>query len=375
MPEEKKKRASKKREEILKERPGVKESMEKAPEGLEISIPQKSGLGKKKFRPNLKSIDTKRTLFAGGSAAPIDEQSPREIAKLKMKAALDPAVQTMFKGIVRGQRVLTDPKTNNPYYYALVWTDAGVDGFAGKMVMISYDDLIVPNGTKGSKVLDPASYIKSLEGAEIEFTLLDIVEEGGIEKYILGSRKRAALKRLETYWMGKKGNSYILKPGQMLEGRIVGVRDKGIRCEVFGIEFFIPGKELSHTQLDDCRTKFSPANRIKLLLKDVKRMKNGEIYAEFSHKDTFPNDVLDQFSGISVGDKITGITKVSGYDEKTGKFYAFVSINDTFDIRCTMRDSVSVTPVKGEKVTLVVHGIDYEALKMWGEIIHVSIKY
>ena len=352
----------------LKKRKGVKESNERMPDGLEVLIPRSPSFEGKKFRPNLVSVDPSRPLFiSGGKAA---APTPKEIASHKMRTSLDPKVQTVFTGTVTGLRNLINPKTGETTAYALIWSNFGVEGFAGRTVMIASSEFFLFNGTESSLEVHPAKYITGLLGAEIEFTLLDIIKDGDTEKVLIGSRRRPALKKIATYWRGATEGDFLIKEGSILEARIINVRPRGILVEIFGMEFFIPGKELSYANISDCNEYFKTGQRLNVIVNKIDRRENGEIFAELSYKDTMPNERREFISQYAVGDLIECVTTNVVVSE-SGEVSVFAKFMDTLDIMCKMQPNVSIVPIKGETVRVKIVGIDSELLQIWGAVVHV----
>ena len=370
-----KKTAKEKEKEILSKRNGVASSNSKLPEGMEVIVPTSPSFTGRKFRPNLKSLDPNGVIFIDGSAKYKQQQSPKELAYQRLKSSLDPRVQTMFTGIVKGKRDIAS-KDGEVISYALVSTNAGVEGYTGRTIMISYSDFYVPNGTKNSLHLSPDKYIDSMMGAEVDFTILEMLtDENGNEKYIIGSRRRASLRKIATYWEGKQDDKYLLDVGNIVEARIVNVAPKGIRVELFGIEFFVPGKELSYGAISNCQGKFFVGDKIQVKITELIRTQKGEIYAQLSHRETKPNELLDFMGDYAVGDEVEGLTSNVTFDEKKNETVVFVTLDGTMDVLCKMMPNVSVVPIVGEKVKLRIMGMDEEKMQMWGGILHVYVKY
>lgn len=370
-----KKTESERREEILQKRNGVASSNAKLPDGMKVKVPMSPSFTGRKFRPNLKSLDPNGVIFIEGSDKYKEEASPEQIAYQRLKNSIDPNVQSIFTGTIVGKRDIVSEK-GTTVSYALVWTNAGVEGFKGRTIMISYSDLFIPNGTKASAVVAPGKYIDSLLGAEIDFTILDMITDAnGQEKYIIGSRKRASLRKIATYWESKQDGKFLLDAESIVEARIVTVAPRGIRVEIFGMEFFIPGKELSYGAISNCCEHFSVGTKLKVKLLSVERKANGDIFADLSYKQTKPNEIAKFMADFAVGDEVNGVTSNVVYDEKKGETLIYVTLGGTLDILCRMMPNVAVVPIKGEKVKVRIIGIDEETLKMWGGIIHVYVKY
>ena len=366
---------SEKVKEILQQRNGVASSNAKLPEGLSVKVPTSPFMTSKKFRPNVDSINAEDVVYIDGGDKFNNKPEPEEIAYQRLKASMDPKVQSIFTGNIVGRRDL-EAENGKTVSYALVWTNAGVEGYKGRTIMISYSDLFIPNGTQSSLKVSPGNYIDSIIGAEIDFTILDMLtDENGREKYIIGSRKRASLRKIATFWEGKQNDKYILEEGSIVEARVVTVAPRGIRVEIFGIEFFIPSKELSYGAISNCTEKFEVGTKIKVLIMSIERKLNGTIYAQLSHKRTKPNEIANFMADYAVGDEVNGVTTNVVYDDKKGETLIYVTIGETMDVLCRLMPNISIVPIKGEKVKIRILGIDEENLMMWAGIIHVYVRY
>lgn len=317
-------------------------------------------------------------------------KSMAERATENLMVSLDPRVATIFKGTVTGFSGAVDPTTQQPVYFAMVNSNCNVEGYPGRIIRIRLEDFIAPVCTRGDlgRVFDPSEksdleikkYLSSRKGSEVEFVVTAMDEEDYANGYVLGSRKQAMKRRREKFWFGvarkKDGDEldFAISEGSKVESRIVAVTAVGVYCEIFGVELFIPLRELSYSHISTARGLFNPGDIMMLRLTNVER-RGKDIWVDASHKDTFPNPIPGFMKQYNKNDNLRGITTYTGFDTEKGRFYCYVRVDNKFEVRCRMKNEADHTPKVGQMVDFVVSDADIDVErnegKMWGIINHI----
>lgn len=105
--------------------------------------------------------------------------------------------------------------------------------------------------------------ITSMIGAPIQYVLKGIDEKNNM----IAASRLEALDRAKARFYG--GEKAIIKKGSVVEGRIIAVKERNVRLEVFGYECTIGVKDLRHTWIADAREEYFVGEIIPLLVEDI----------------------------------------------------------------------------------------------------------
>ena len=93
-------------------------------------------------------------------------------------------------------------------------------------------------------------------GAEVDFLVKGIDPDSGI---VAASRKEAmALKRRQYYFGKDRDGNNLLYEDCIAEARVISVIRAGAFVELFGVESYIPARELSYQRMIDVTSEFRP---------------------------------------------------------------------------------------------------------------------
>ena len=341
---------------------------EKLPEGGRAVPAKRFASGFKSYRPSVKAFDLSQTVYIDAKDRYTERKSLRQQALDNLYAGMDSSMQTVFKGTVTGLRTWTSGKQKK--LAATVNTNAGVEGFAGKEVMIPYEDFVIPSGSQSVDV-DPKLYISKRIGSETEFIVKEMLED----RYILASRRAASEKRIRKFWMGKKEGTFLLRAGSVLEVRIVYTTAVGVICEAFGMEFFIPARELAYYTITNCNEVFSQGQVIRCRITSIAREDQG-ILATLSHKATFEDSRIEFLKDVAINDLRSGIVKRVLFNQDIKRTQVFVHVDGKYDALCSLSSGIEKRPCAGERALFRVMGLtlppESEEPRVWGEIYHID---
>jgi hypothetical protein len=126
--------------------------------------------------------------------------------------------------------------------------------------MMLYTDQI-PHGTEYAKLMDRLNRILvTMLGAEIDFIVRGIDKES---RSVVASRKAAMLRKRQTFYMdtNEQGEPMIYE-GRIVQARVIGVAEKVLRVEIFGVECAIFARDLAWTWFGDAREQYSVGDRV-----------------------------------------------------------------------------------------------------------------
>ena len=199
-------------------------------------------------------------------------------------------------------------------------------------------------------------------GAEVDYIVKGIDPASGIAA---ASRLEAMKAKRKQYYLGtdRDGNN-ILYSGVCAEARIVSVIRAGIFVDLFGLEIYIPLRELSYQRWMDAAAHFQPGQRILVKVLEVDRSDRNHIKATASVKQSGENPYEKALRRYSVGNRYVGT--VSMVDTNG----VFVALDGGIDCLCSYPKRGR--PPRGSRVTVRILGINHDSNRIWGAITHIA---
>ena len=234
-------------------------------------------------------------------------------------------------------------------------------------VIIPAEEMVDPpedlHGLPKSEVL--FSMVNRRMGAEVDYVVKGVDQESGLAA---ASRLEAmAIKRREYYTgTGRDGNN-LLYEGVCAEGRVVAVVRAGVFVELFGVETFIPLRELSYQRMLDASASFQPGQRVVVKLLKLERAGRDEVSIQASVKQAGENPYEKALRRYSVGNRYVGTVSMV---DTTG---VFVALDGGIDCLCSYPKRGR--PPRGARVTVRILGINHESNRIWGAITHIAMPY
>lgn len=222
--------------------------------------------------------------------------------------------------------------------------------------------------------------------SEVDFRVTEISENGD-EKMYFGSRVDALAKKREKFWYGKKrgaSNSavYRINEGDIVEARVVALKQTAVVTEVFGTEIAIPLSELEYRFITDARPLYSVGDKINIKITAIKRDSTPSsiegtkekapayhIAAKASVKQTGPDPRTKYYDDYEVNQTCIG-TVTKFLNDNTAPTY-IVNVSNEIDVKCWMKKGITFLPIEGDKVAIVL-ARKYDKKKQFtGTITHV----
>lgn len=137
------------------------------------------------------------------------------------------------------------------------------------------------HGSERVRLMDRLNRILvTMMGAEIDFIVRGIDANS---RSVVASRKGAMLRKRQTFYMdtNELGETMIYE-GRVVQARVIGVAEKVLRVEVFGVECPIFARDLSWTWFGDARDQYSVGDRVlvRVLTIDRKNLNDISITAD-----------------------------------------------------------------------------------------------
>lgn len=200
-------------------------------------------------------------------------------------------------------------------------------------------------------------------GSEIDYVVKGIDSNTGLA---VASRKEAMLTKQRYYYLSlTREGTYRIYEGLVCEARVISVIPEGIFADLFGIDVYIPLRELSHNRIPDAMGYFEPGDRILVKITKLDRSDPKNIYVAASVKQVATNPTKKVMEKIEVGGNYAGT--VTMIDE-TG---IFVQLDVGAECRCKF--PFRARPPVDARVIVVVDGVDMREGMAWGKITYVTI--
>ncbi len=249
------------------------------------------------------------------------------------------------------------PEDNPKHSFAVIYHGAF------KVIIPAEEAVEPPADYRGRLPEDVLHYMLTKRlGAEVDYIVKGIDSQSGIAA---ASRLDAMRARRKEYYFGtdRDGNN-LLYADLCAEARVVSVIRAGIFVDLFGLEVYIPLRELSYQRWMDAAAYFQPGQRILVKVLSVDRSDHGHIRAVASVKQAGENPYEKALRRYSVGNRYVGT--VSMVDTNG----VFVALDGGIDCLCSYPKRGR--PPRGSRVTVRILGINHESNRIWGAITHIA---
>lgn len=232
-----------------------------------------------------------------------------------------------------------------------------------KVIIPAEEAVEPPEDFRGRSESDIMHYMLTKRlGAEVDYIVKGIDPKAGIA---VASRLEAmAAKRKEYYFGTDRDGNNLIYNDVCAEARIVSVIRAGIFVDLFGLEIYIPLRELSYQRLLDASAQFQPGQRVLVKVLTVDRSERNQVKATASVKQAGENPYEKALKKYSVGNRYVGTVSMV---DTTG---VFVSLDGGVDCLCSYPKRGR--PPRGARVTVRVLGINKENNRIWGAITHIA---
>ncbi len=231
-------------------------------------------------------------------------------------------------------------------------------------VIIPVEELIEPpQDYRGMQPEDVMLYLLQKRlGAEVDYIVKGVDTDA---KLAVASRLEAMHAKRRQYYYGtdNDGNNFIYA-GVCAEVRVVSVIRAGMFVELFGVETYIPLRELSYQRWMDATGHFQSGQRTIVKILDVDRSDRNNIRVTASVKQASENPYEKALRRYTVGNRYVGT--VSMVDTNG----VFVALDGGIDCLCSYPKRGR--PPRGVRVTVRILGVNHESNRVWGAITHIA---
>ena len=291
--------------------------------------------------PSVMSIDERRTVETDADKAKNDLIDLMEALK----------ANKIMKGIVQGVEQNFQGKGVVAVLYHGVF----------KIVIPAEDMLIKSEAMDGKTLEETYQFLMTARlGSEIDFVINSVFYD---DMVAYASRLDAMKMKRKRFYRG--GESALVHDGVRAEARVVSGMRAGILIDLFGVEAFIPNKELSYQRIGNAMTKFNAGDRVIVKVISVDSRDMNEVKIVASVKDASLNPYEAAFKKYSVGNRYVGTVSMV---DKNG---VFVALDGGVD--CLCRFPARGRPLKGARATVQILGIDQNNNRIWGIITHATM--
>lgn len=233
-----------------------------------------------------------------------------------------------------------------------------------KVIIPAEEAVEPPEDFRGRLPEDVLHYMVTKRlGAEVDYIIKGIDAKAGVA---VGSRLEAmSAKRREYYFGTDRDGNNLLYEGICAEARVVSVIRAGIFVDLFGLEVYIPLRELSYQRMLDAQDSFQPGQRILVKILSIDRSDRNHIRVSASIKQAGENPYEKALRRYSVGNRYVGTVSMVDMNG------VFVSLDGGIDCLCSYPKRGR--PPRGARVTVRILGINNESNRIWGAITHIAI--
>ena len=287
----------------------------------------------------------------------IDERLVAQTDEEKLRDNLIDLVESLKSNVLLSGTVQgVEQSPNNPYSLAVIYHGEF------KILIPANEFMEEPDDTHDKPKETVLNYMMTRRmGAEVDYVIKGIDANARIAA---ASRLEAMrIKRRQYYFATDRDGNNIIHSGINAEARVVSVIRAGIFVDLFGLETYIPLKELSYQRLLDAASQFQTGQRILVKILEVER-KNHDVRVLASVKQATENPYEKALRKYSIGNKYVGTVSLV---DTNG---VFVALDGGIDCLCAYPKRGR--PPRGARATVRIIGINYEANRIWGAITHIS---
>lgn len=235
---------------------------------------------------------------------------------------------------------------------------------AFKVIIPALEAINPPDDYRGMEPDEVHHYLLTKRlGAEVDYVVRGIDAKAGVA---IASRLDAMKVRRKQYYFASDRDGYhLLYEGVCAEARVVSVIRAGIFADIFGVEVYIPLRELSYQRIMDASGYFQPGQRILVKLLSVERIDKDNVKVTASVKQASENPYEKALKKYTVGNRYVGTVSMVDVNG------VFVALDGGIDCLCSYPKRGR--PPRGARVTVRILGINRETNRIWGAITHIAL--
>lgn len=304
-----------------------------------------------------KKAAKKRSAVKPISVISIDERRSVETEADKEKNDLIDLLESLRVGKILTGTIQGVERASDNHSMAVIYHGAF------KIVIPAEEAVTAPDDYRDKSPEDVMHYLLTKRlGAEVDFIVKGIDQEANVA---VASRLDAMKAKRKQYYFGtdREGNN-LLYAGQCAEARVVSVIRAGIFIDLFGLEVYIPLRELSYQRMMNATEYFRPGQRILVKILELVRTDRNNIKVTASVKQSAENPYEKALRRYVVDNRYVGTVSIV---DTNG---VFVALDGGVDCLCSYPKRGR--PPRGARVTVRILGISRETNRIWGAITHIA---
>lgn len=337
------------------------EDSSQSDEGVPVSSQSDSEAGEPEKTPPRQARPTRRRTRRSEPIVSIDEERTVQTFADKLQSDLLDLVESMkTRKVLTGTIQGVERSEDNPNLsFAVIYHGEF------KVIIPAEETVEPPADFRDRLPGDVMHYLVTKRlGAEVDFIVKGIDQKTGIAA---ASRLEAmAAKRREYYFGTDRDGNNLLYEGISAEARVVSVIRAGIFIDLFGVETYIPLRELSYQRWVDAGSHFQAGQRVLVKVQDIDRSDRSHIKVSASVKQAGENPYEKALRRYTIGSRYVGT--VSMVDTNG----VFVSLEGGIDCLCSYPKRGR--PPRGSRVTVRILGVNHESNRIWGAITHMTTR-
>lgn len=193
-------------------------------------------------------------------------------------------------------------------------TDGGqtlaVVDYKGFRVIIPLKEMMVVTDRRAKEMsprqllLLQSKILGSMLGCEVDFMVKGIDKES---RSIVGSRKDAMLRKRQTFYMEEADDGLPrIHAGRIVQARVIGVSEKVVRVEAFGVECPIVASNISWEWIGDARDKYHIGDQVLVRVTEIQKDDVENISIKADMKSISQNNSRDNLRKCRIQSKYAG---------------------------------------------------------------------
>ena len=302
---------------------------------------------------------TRRRRTRTESVLSIDDERTVKTSEERIRSDLLDLVESQkSRKILSGTIQGVERSTDNPNLsFAVIYHGAF------KVIIPADETVETPEDFRDRSPSDVMHYLITKRlGAEVDYIVKGIDAKSGVAA---ASRLEAmAFKRRQYYFGTDRDGNNLLYEDLCAEARIVSVIRAGVFIDLFGLEIYVPLRELSYQRWIDASAHFQPGQRVLVKILRLDRSDRENIKVTASVKQAGDNPYEQALRRYVPGNRYVGTVSVV---DTNG---VFVSMDGGIDCLCSYPKRGR--PPRGSRVTVRIIGVNHDNNRIWGAITHMT---
>lgn len=163
--------------------------------------------------------------------------------------------------------------------------------YKGYRVIIPMEEMMINLEGDGRENADTVNrqtrLANNMLGAEIDFIVRDMDQK---TRSIVASRKEAMLRKRQLFYFTEGTDGHpMVRPGRIVEARVIAVAPKAVRLEVFGVECSLKARDMAWEWMVDANDKFANGDIVLVKVLKMTAESPENMRVEVSAKEAQPD--------------------------------------------------------------------------------------